>query len=295
MRYSQIIKEGVNLSSLVEFGAFAVAVAEAYDAAPVHDPGVDHLWQKTMSHLIHVLAPKVFSKVNIEFTKDDPYQEIGADPQLMFRMMLFDILFNKRLLIWSGESEHPLWNSYYQSEDGRTFHMNSVFRAVHDALTHGSFLRQFKDNLLQVAPNILKGERPSNEELRNILTKVSVTKGGARLNLTARGELNASSVHMRLAPPDCAACIFTEVSAQTMSVIVLGKNPIQKVAILEGFDFQRIGKTIPGSRADERKKEVIDLLNNSDDQFMLPLQLKDKPAIKKRILLNNVRSRDRYS
>jgi hypothetical protein len=285
-RPTPVIQEGVALAGDLELAAFAVACAEEFEAAPVHDPAADKLWTILKRHTIDTLMPRIKgSGIKIEYTTDDPYMEFGKSPKMMIRAMLYDILINKRLLIYSGEdSPHPNF----------TTEENYIFRTIHDYMTHGKLLSTFKANLLKVHPGIAQGERPSPEELAKALPQVSITKGGNMGHaLTARGELNAVSAHIRLAPKAAAPALFTEVAGQICYFMCTGKFvPQQKVAILPGFDYQKIGQTIPGSRADARKAEVLAFLQKAGPDDMLKMHLAARPEVKVSRLLKNVNSHD---
>lgn len=278
------IVEGVSLSSPIELAAYMVAVGEAYEAAPVHDPSADPMWTMLKRHTIDTLMPRVKgSGINIVYTEDDPYQEFGSNPKMMIRAMLYDIVANRRLIIYSGGIEdHP----NFTNEE------NAVFRTIHDYFTHGKLLSTFKQNLLAIDPNILK-RKPTQDELAKALPQVSLTKGGNMGHgLTARGELNSVSAHMRLAPNACAPALFTEVAGQIAYFMCTAKYAPQKVAILHGFDYKRLGVTIPGSAADARKNEVIEFLKNAQPDDVLPLHFAVRSGIKAKVLLKNVNSHD---
>lgn len=280
------LDEGVALKGDLELAAFAVTCAEAFEAAPVHDLKADPLWTALKRHTMDTLLPRIKgSGIKIEYTTGDPYMEFGKSPKMMIRAMLYDILVNRRLLIYSGEdSPHPNF----------TTEENYVFRTIHDYMTHGKLLATFKQNLLKVVPNALKGAKPTPEQLAQALPQISITKGGNMGHaLTARGELNAVSAHIRIAPKACAPALFTEVAGQICYFMCTGQFvPQQKVAILPGFDFQKIGQTIPGSAADKRKAEILAFLQQAQPDDMLPMHLAARPQVKVSRLLKNVNSHD---
>lgn len=283
---SDVLEEGVALHSLEEHGAFAVAVAEAYEAAPVHDPNADRYWISMITHTVETLMPRIVGDgIKLQYVEEDPYTEGGTDPQMMLRYMLYDIAFNRRLFIWSGASDHPVF----------TPQQNVLFRSIHDYYTHGKLVGVFKKNLAAISPEIAAGKAPTPEELRRVLPQVSMTRGGNQGHgFTARGELSTASRHMMLAPPDAAPCLFTEVVGQVCYNVVTTKHAAQKVAVLPGFDFKKIGVTLSGSAADQRKNQVWQFLKEAQPDDVLKLSLSARPEIKKKVLINNVKSRDRY-
>ncbi len=265
------LQEGVVLSSVEEMAAFAVACAEAYDAAPRHDKSVEEAW--------NVLKRVKGAGIKVLYVPDDPYNDFGSDPKTILRAMLYDIIANKRLLIYSGHSDdHPNFSS----------DENVIFKTIHDCFTHGTLLKTFRKNLEAIAPELLDGERkPTREELAKIIPNVSLTKGGNRGHRFAlRGELNSLSTHIRIAPKAAAPALFTEVAGQA----IVGDFPVQKVAVLDGFDLRKIGQTIPGSQADERKREVMDFLRSQE--AVLDLHIKAKRQITREALLKAVDSRE---
>lgn len=282
----QALTEGVALNSLEEHAGFVVAVAEAYEAAPMYEPAAEAAWHVMIRHTIETLMPRIVgSGIKLEFVEDDPYTEGGEDPQMMLRFMLYDIAFNRRLKIWTGASEHPVF----------TPQQNVLFRSIHDFYTHGKLMTMFKKNLVAIAPEVAQGKLPTPEQLVHVLPKVSLTKGGNQGHgFTARGELSTAARHIRLAPKAAAPCLFTEVVGQVCYNVVTRAHAVQKVAILPGFDFQRIGQTLPGSVADARKREVMQFIQEQGPDALLPLNLSTRKEIKVKLLLNNVKSRDRY-
>lgn len=78
--------------------------------------------------------------------------------------MLYDIAFNNRLKIYTGDSTHPVFS---EKE-------NWLFRSVHDYFTHGSLLKNFKSEFMKMYPNFDTKKQPSIDMLRKMLPKVSL-------------------------------------------------------------------------------------------------------------------------
>ena len=57
----------------------------------------------------------------------------------------------------------------------------------------------------------------------------------------AQGEIASYNAHLQTVPPAAYAALFTEVVGQACSFIVNGKFPEQKIALLPGFDYERVG------------------------------------------------------
>ncbi len=64
--------------------------------------------------------------------------------------------------------------------------------------------------------------------------------GGHRFGL--KGELASYNRHIKTFPKAAYPCLFTEIIGQTSYTTVHGDFPTQKVAILYGFDYVRIGE-----------------------------------------------------
>jgi hypothetical protein len=60
-------------------------------------------------------------------------------------------------------------------------------------------------------------------------------------NFDLRGELRAYNTHAKLVPTMALPALFTELVGQVSYAIVNGKFPVQKMAILSGFDFKNVG------------------------------------------------------
>lgn len=285
MRYNELL-EGVAIRSIEELAAFAVVVAEAYDAAPRYDPSVAKSWNVLKRHTIDKLMKRVVgSGIKVEYTASDPYSDFGDDPKTMLRAMLFDIIANKRLLIYSGHSDdHPNFSA----------DENIIFRTIHDYFTHGKLLKTMRQNIENVAPHLLHSNaNPSKEELTKIIPHISLTNRGNQGHRFAfRGELNALSTHIRIAPKEAAAALFCEVAGQVGYQTVVGQFPIQKVAYLDGFDFLKLGKTIIGSHADNRKKEVLKTIERTDDEGEINVEIIGMKKIKRGELVRRVDSRE---
>ena len=57
----------------------------------------------------------------------------------------------------------------------------------------------------------------------------------------AKGEIASYNAHLQTMPPKSHPALFTEVVGQACSFIVNGKFPEQKIALLPGFDYEKVG------------------------------------------------------
>ncbi|NIQ14559.1 MAG: hypothetical protein GTO02_09205, partial [Candidatus Dadabacteria bacterium] len=60
-------------------------------------------------------------------------------------------------------------------------------------------------------------------------------------DFSGKGEIASYNLHVKLAPNDVAPAIFTEVVGQAGYFLNKGSFPKQKIAVLNGFDFQNVG------------------------------------------------------
>ena len=58
----------------------------------------------------------------------------------------------------------------------------------------------------------------------------------------AQGEIASYNLHAKLVPKEAIPAIFTEVVGQACTRVITGSFPIQKIAILKGFDYLNVGK-----------------------------------------------------
>ena len=228
----RLIDEDVPIRDTSHMAAYAIVVAEAYDAAPQHDPSVTRLWQDFAQQNRTVMLGKIAKAgVKVEYTPDDPYGSDTDDPKMMIRYMLWDMVMNQRLQIYAGHSDnHPV----FSEQD------NVIFRTVHDYFTHGRLRAMFKQQLAKMG---LLHRRPTPEQLAAILPTIKLDLGGnIGHTFTMRGEINAFLTHSRLVSPKLVPVLFTEVVGQVCYHVVADNFPVQKAAILQGFDYKRVGQ-----------------------------------------------------
>jgi len=65
--------------------------------------------------------------------------------------------------------------------------------------------------------------------------------GSRGTEFTLRGELAAYNTHLKTTPPDAVPALFTEVVGQVCTYIITGKFAEQKICLLDGFDYYKIG------------------------------------------------------
>jgi len=272
---NEIVDEGVAIHNQTHLAAFAIVVAENYDAAPRYDPNAKIYWDALNNSNNEVLLKRLQGDgISISYTPEDPYDDGSGDVKMMVRRMLWDMIVNHRLAIYSGHSDdHPV----FSPQD------NIIFRTVHDYFTHGKLRKIFSQEIKKIGLDKI----PSSEELTKILPKISLNKGGnIGHQFTLRGEFNSYSTHAKLAPAKALPALFTEVCGQVCYNVICGNFPQQKVAVLEGFDYKKIGIVIPGSQQDMRLQEIIKQIKNGIE--IIEIKISVKPSIDLKNLMKTI-------
>jgi len=128
----------------------------------------------------------------------------SEDPYKTDQELMHDVVKNRSLKVWTGASDtHPMF----------TPEMNHKFRAVHDYFAH-------------VLPNY------------SSIQKTGTPKSH---RFTLRGEFSAFLSHSKTLPPAAIPAMFTEVIGQATYNVITGGFPEQKVIILDGFDYRKVG------------------------------------------------------
>lgn len=110
--------------ALVDYRPFVPICAKAYLARPDFEPSAVYSW-KALSKHIDTMFDRLQSRVEVIFTEKDPYPN--------FKAMVKDIRENKRMMIFTGSSDHPVFSH----------EQNWRFRAVHDYIAHAGGEHEF--------------------------------------------------------------------------------------------------------------------------------------------------------
>lgn len=248
--------ERVALPSAFDLAAFTLVVAETYDAAPLKDKAAEASWVALNKSTTETLFKKIkASGFDVTFTPNDPYAKYSDDPVEMCKYMLYDLTVFHKLEVYSGHSEHPVF----------TEEQNVMFRTVHDFFAHGVLRKVFVEELKRVVRALRITELPPVEQAGKLLSAVKLKSAGSMF--TARGEMNAASTHMRLAPRAAQGALFTEVVGQVCYQQVTGDFGVQKVCLLPGFDYLKIGVCLPGSAQQKRYDEIKSMLARGDTEI----------------------------
>lgn len=203
----QDISEKIILKNL-EFPEYAKLVARAYKKAPINDSKA-HSAYNALNRSNYTFWRKLRSKVDIQFTTEDKSEDgktFSIDGKKYITKFLGDQPYATAAdMAASVKKEGILKISMdYSSHPYFSVEDNIVFRSVHDYIVH-------------------------------IL-------GGKPFGL--KGEIQAYNLHAKLVPESGKSAIFTEVVGQVCYYFVYKKFPVQKCAILHGFDYDVIGKVI---------------------------------------------------
>ena len=259
MKISQLF-ENIDLMEAIEENgnglvAYCIVVAEEYTKMPAMDPNALDLWLRVITHNEKMLK-RILKSVDIEFTDEDPYRTQ--------KDMMYDIIKNKRLKIFKtpNDDAHP----------GMSARDNDIFRAVHDFLGH--HLPNVKDFTQFLSKN--KNMTKDDEAYKQFRF--------ARNNFTVRGEMNTYISHGKLLPEELRPVLFTEIVGQICTYFVTGNYTVNKVGVMKGIDFKRIG-LFTDSELSKRKEEYRKLLDDdSVKEFKTQLGTFNKETIKWNLL-----------
>lgn len=172
--------------------------------------------------------------------KDVKVEYTPDDPYKTHKEMVQDIVQNKRLKIYTGADEpHPTMSN----------EENVDLRTIHDYFAHTGPVRK----------------------------RVKQGKPIRTHGFSARGELSAYLVHAKLAPPEAVPVLFTEVVGQIAYFTVTGGYAPQKAAILDGFDYYRIGRFTN----EKRQKRFDELKQQWENEGKIDVQVKGGITITK--------------
>lgn len=255
---TQRLNEGVTPKNLMALTAYMITVAEEYEKAPLHDATAAKAWKALNKSNVETLMKRLTGKIEVRYTADDPYANYTNDPAMMVKYMLYDMVVNRQLVVFSGSSEHPV----FSQED------NLAFRAVHDFYAHGKVRTAFFEQLKTVARAMKLKALPDISQAHDLLKRVDMSKFGNRGFLfNGRGELNAAAAHIRLAPREAAPALFCEVVGQVSYQIITGEFGVQKVAILPGFDYNKLGSCVAGSPQQQRLFALLKQMNSGIEEI----------------------------
>lgn len=186
---------------------FRELVANAYEEAPAYDASVSKHWQ-ALNQSNHRLFGQLLSRVEIIFITGESSQD-GQTLQVQGKSYQVRYVEGGQ----PYDTQPQMRNDYLQTKtlqisidysDHPVFSVsdNIIFRTVHDFIVH------------------IQGNYPFG----------------------AKGEIGSYNLHAKLAPREALPALFTEVVGQACYAVTFGGFPDQKIAVLPGFDYQRLGK-----------------------------------------------------
>lgn len=252
MKINDIINESI-VTNGNDFVAYCIVVAEEYKELPEYDENAAELWKRVASHNEKMLA-KIMKKVDIQYTDKDPYKNQ--------KDMMYDIIVNRRMRIFKTPSDdsHPGLNAVE----------NDILRAVHDFVGHhlpnGKKFAKFLYN--------------QNYEKTPEYNRFRFDKN----NFTVRGEMNTYLSHTKLLPKELKPVFFTEIVGQICTYFATGDYTNNKVAIMQGIDFDNVGK-FTNDELTNRKMRYKEMLEDDGvEKFKTKLGTFDKSNIKWNLL-----------
>ncbi len=206
IRLKQILFELNEKMMLSSWFEYSKLVAEAYKAAPEYDTSAVKHWQK-LRQSNEVLFRRLLSRTEII-----PVSEDSSKNEEKIRLLGQEYTIKhvsgepyetQKQMRMAWKNTRKLMISIDHS-DHPVFSVedNVIFRTVHDFIVH------------------ILGNHPFG----------------------VKGEIASYNLHAKLAPPDSLPALFTEIVGQASYAVVYGSFPVQKIAILEGFDYKEMGK-----------------------------------------------------
>lgn len=202
---SVALNEKMNFKRISET-EYAKYVAAAYDNAPVHDATADAHWH-ALNQSNRKLFKRLLSKINVIFTTtSSDLQPVEIDGKSYEVVQMDDPYQSQGEMVADVEKNNRLYISKDHSDHPVFSEVdNIIFRTVHDYIVHILGKKQFG----------------------------------------LHGELQAYNLHSKLVPEGAKAAVFTEVVGQVCWYDVHGSFPVQKVALLNGFDYDNLGYVSP--------------------------------------------------
>jgi len=202
-------RELVEARKLKDWNTYIQLVSDAYLKAPEYDESAVKHWEILRNHA-YTFFKRSLSKINLIFTSNFATDVAKLNGKIEIDGKEFPII------LVEPKDEYQTAEQMSQSfkdtgelkitidySEHPVFSMvdNIVFRTVHDYIVH-----------------ILGG-----------------------FPFGAKGEIQAYNLHQKLASPKATPALFTEIVGQASVSIATGQFPVQKIAILKGFDYTYVG------------------------------------------------------
>jgi hypothetical protein len=198
----QSISEKMVLSSWYDYSKI---VAEKYKEAPEYDASATKYWN-ALKQSNDKLFKRLLSRTKIILVSEDSSNKDKVlnllGTEYPVKTVNGDPYENQKEMKLDWQNTRSVMISIDHS-DHPVFSVeeNVIFRSVHDFIVH------------------ILGNHPFGN----------------------KGEIAAYNLHAKLAPPNALPALFTEVVGQASYAVVYGSFPVQKIAVLDGFDYINIG------------------------------------------------------
>lgn len=218
----KLLREGLLSEKMVlkDYTTYIELVAKAYLEAPKYDASVVKHWT-ALNASNHSLFKRLLSKVNVIFTSNDEIN-VGSI-EIDGRTFKIEHI--------NPENEYKT-----QSEMKNAFKKTGVLKISMDFSTHPIF--SVKDNIVF---------RTVHDYIAHIL---------GNHDFGAKGEIACYNLHAKMAPREAIPALFTEVVGQASTTIVNNAFPIQKIAVLKGFDYYKLG-AVDDSSYEIKDKQLV--------------------------------------
>lgn len=243
-----LLTEAIEVSGN-DLAAYVMVVSEEFDRLPKFDKNEAFRWKKMVEHSKKFM-PRIMSKVTIEVTEEDPYKTIQE--------LMYDIVVNKRMKVFKTTAgSHP----------GIADAENDAFRAEHDFIGH------FSPNAKEFQQFLKKNNIDTTKDVKKKLKDFKP----AHNSFTVRGEMSAYLTNTKIVPPDVIPALFTEVVGQISVYFVSNDFTENKVGLIKGVDYQKIGRFTDQRLADRAAKYKAML----DDPDVKKIKLKSGRTVDK--------------
>ncbi len=190
---------------LKDWDLYIKLVAEAYAAADDFDSSAVGAW-KALNESNYKLFDRLLSKTKVVFITSDKKNVGNVD------------INGKKFEVKLAEKGDE-YNT--QSEMKSSFNETGILKISMDYSQHP---------ILSVKDNIVF--RTVHDYIAHIL---------GDHDFGAKGEIACYNLHAKMAPNSAIPALFTEIVGQASTTIVTGSYPKQKIAILKGFDYDKVG------------------------------------------------------
>ena len=222
---------------LKDWDLYIKLVADAYADAEDFDGSAVGAW-KALNESNYTLFDRLLSKTKVVFITSNKANVGSID----INGKKFDVK-----LIEEGDEYNT------QSEMKASFNETGILKISMDYSQHP---------ILSVKDNIVF--RTVHDYIAHIL---------GNHDFGAKGEIACYNLHAKMAPNAAIPALFTEVVGQASTTIVTGSYPKQKIAILKGFDFNKVGLV------DDENYTIVDKVLVPKSEMNKPLPSKPKNRV----------------